>query len=86
MQNTKKTIDLFTKYRNANIIRFIAEIIFVFALCLTYASMVAEFCISLGPIFLIITPIAFVVSIVFEVKRLMIYKKIKNSENKVEKT
>ncbi len=86
MSKTKQKLDLFKKYKTANIVRFVAEMIFVFALCFTYASMVAEFCITLGPLFLITTLITLIVSIIFEIKRLILYKKIKKTESKVENT
>lgn len=85
MSKTKQNVNLFQKYKKANITRFIAEVIFLFALSMTYASMVAEFFIALGPLFLITTLISLIVSIIFEVKRFIFYRKIKKSESKVEK-
>lgn len=85
MSKTKQNVNLFQKYKKANITRFIAEVIFLFALSMTYASMVAEFFIALGPLFLITTFISLIVSIIFEVKRFIFYRKIKKSESKVEK-
>lgn len=85
MSKTKQNVNLFQKYKKANITRFIAEVIFLFALSMTYASMVAEFFIALGPLFLITTLISLIVSIIFEIKRFIFYRKIKKSESKVEK-
>lgn len=84
MPKAKQRPDLFKKYKTANITRFVTEMIFIFTLCFTYASMVAEFYIALGPLFLITAIITFIVSIIFEIKRLMLYKKIKKTESKVE--
>lgn len=78
----KKTI--YDKYKSANITRFVFETIFIISAMFLYASMVLKnyTLYQAGPLFLLLTAISLILSVIYEIKRLSISEKIKKKEQK----
>ena len=80
MTKLTKKKSVYDKYKTANIIRFVAEVIFIFSLILTYATMVTPSFNNIGPIVFMSTIISLIISIIFEIKRIMLIIRIKKQE------
>lgn len=84
MSILSKKNSIYNKYKTINIARFVCEIFFMFSAMSLYLSLMSinKFFELNGGLFMGLTFISFVCSVFFEIKRLLIYIKIKNNEKR----